>query len=99
MTVTVCPGPTSFTAANMLTATVLPSLAKIETFIVAVRVFFEVFVTRAVAPALPNSELKLMLSNRNDLLCSEFDLAGDLLGVAEGTALPDATQIKLHVSF
>jgi hypothetical protein len=84
---------------NMLTATVLPSLAKIETFIVAVRLFFEILVTRADAPALPNSELKLMLSNRNDLLCIEFDLAGNLLGVTEGTARPDATQIKLHVSF
>jgi hypothetical protein len=83
----------------MLTATVLPSLAKIEMFMVAVRVFFEVLVTRAVAPALPNSELKLMLSNRNDLLFSKFELAGDLLGVTEGATGLDATQIKLQVSF
>ena len=83
----------------MLTATVFPSLAKIETFKVAVRVFFEVLVTRAVAPALPRSELKLMLSNRNDLLCIEFELAGGLVGVTEGETGPDATQIKLQVSF
>lgn len=65
-----------------------------ETFIVADRFFFEVLVTRAVAPTHPNSELKLMLSNRNDLLCTASDSAADLIGVTRGATPFDTTQIK-----
>ena len=98
-TVTVSPGPTAFTIPIILTATVLPSLAKIEIFIDADLVFFEEFVTRAVAPALPNSDLKLMLSRRNDLLCCAFDFVALLLGATEVVELPDLIQVKLHVNF
>jgi hypothetical protein len=69
-------------------------------FINADRVFLEIFVTRASAPALPRSELKDTDSRRNDLLCIEFEV--DLLGagVAEEAVLDGlATQTRLQVNF
>ena len=91
---TVWPAPTALTTPDIVKATVLPSLAKTVIVIVAVFVLFETFVTRAVAPALPKSELKVALSNLKDLLC----MALDLVGVGAALEPFAATHTSEHVS-
>jgi len=65
--------------------------------IVADFVLFEVFVMRAVAPALPRSVLNVAFSKRNDLL----DIPDESFDASPAGFLepPAATQIKVQVSF
>jgi hypothetical protein len=96
----VSPGLTESALPVIVKSMVLPSLLKIVIFINADRVFLEVFVTRASAPALPRSEFQDIDSKRNDLLCIEFDF--DLLGsgFADVAVLDGlATHTRLQVNF
>ena len=96
----VSPGLTERAVPVIVKSIVLPSLLKIVIVIEAVRVFLEVFVTLASAPALPRSEFQDTDSNRNDLLCMEFDF--DLLGsgfAEEAVVDGPSTHIRLQVNF
>lgn len=64
----VSPGFTALAKPDIVKAIDLLSFLKMVITINAERVFFEVLVTRASAPALPSSLLKVTDSNRNDLL-------------------------------
>lgn len=95
VTVIVCPGATSFALPTRFARTVTPSLAKMVIPSTADFDLLEIFVTRAFAPALPKSVLKLTDASRKDLSWRRVDLMADLVGATFGLA---AVQMSEQVS-
>jgi hypothetical protein len=100
VTDTVSAGEAAFTIPDMVKAIDFLSLLKTVIDMTADFVDLEVLVTRASAPALPKSLLKVTESNRNDLLCMELEADLDGVGVATpGTVEDFDTQTRLQVNF